>query len=82
MKRIIYFGKKTLDIFTISLNYEKILPGIKLNKINPFAEAINEFFPTKPMLGLLKRRITEIHLSPLTIWDNNKKNRVEIGQDN
>ncbi len=81
MKRIVYFGKKTLNSFIINLNYEKILPGIELEKINPFALAIKEFFPTKPILGLLKRRFTEIHLAPFTFWDINKKNRVEIGQD-
>jgi len=81
MKRIVYFGKRTLDTFTISLTYEKLLPGIELDKIFPFAEAIEEYYPTRPILGLLKRRLTEIHLAPFTFWDENKKNRVEIGQD-
>lgn len=81
MKRIVYFGKKTLDTFTIILTYEKLLPGIKLDKIYPFAEAIEEFYPEKPILGLLKRRLTAIQLAPFTFWDENKKNRVEIGQD-
>jgi len=81
MKKIVYFGKKTLDTFTIILTYEKLLPGIKLDKINPFAEAIEAFYPVKPKLGLLKRRFTAIQLAPFTFWDENKKNRVEIGQD-
>jgi len=81
MKRIIYFGKRTLDTLTISLTYEKLLPGITLDKVYPFAEAIEEFYPTKPILGLLKRRFTEIQLASFTFWDKNKKNRVEIGQD-
>jgi len=81
MKRIVYFGKRTLNTFTISLTYEKLLPGIELDKMYPFAVAIEEFFPTKPILGLLKRRFTEIKLAPFTFWDKNKKNRVEIGQD-
>lgn len=81
MKRITYFGKKSLDTFTINLNYERLLPGIELDKIYPFAEAIEEFYPTRPKLGLLKRRFIEIHLAPFTFWNQNKKNRVEIGQD-
>ncbi len=76
MKKIIYFGKKTLNTFIISLTYEKILPGIKLDKINLFAEAINEFYPTKPILGLLKRHNTEIRLSPLTFWDQNLDHKL------
>ncbi len=81
MKRIVYFGKRTLDTFIINLTYERLLPGIKLDKVNPFAEAIQAYYPTKPLLGLLKSRFTEIHLAPLTFWDTNKKNRVELGQD-
>jgi len=81
MKRITYFGKKTLDTFIINLTYERLLPGIELEKVNPFAEAIQAYYPTKPLLGLLKRRFTEINLAPLTFWDANKRNRVELGQD-
>ena len=58
-----------------------MLPGIELEKINPFAEAIQAYYPTKPLLGLLKKRFTEINIAPLTFWDTNKKNRVELGQD-
>jgi len=81
MKKIVYFGKRTLDTFIISLTYEDLLPGIKLEKIYPFAKAIEEYFPIKPMLGLLKRRFTEIQLAPLNFSDESNKNRVEIGQD-
>ncbi len=81
MKRIVYFGKRTLDNFIINLTYERLLPGIKLEKINPFAEAIQAYYPTKPLLGLLKKRFTEINIAPLTFWDTNKRNRVELGQD-
>ncbi|MFW9972116.1 MAG: TIGR04255 family protein [Candidatus Odinarchaeota archaeon] len=81
MKRIVYFGKRTLNVFTISLSYEKLLPGIELKEIYPFAMNIEEFYPKKPILGLLKRHLTEIHLAPFTFWDENDKNRVEIGQD-
>lgn len=81
MKKIEYFGKKTLDTFIISLTYQNNLPSIKLNKIYPFAEAIEDYYPIKPQLALLKRRFTEIRLAPFTFWDENEKNRVEIGQD-
>lgn len=81
MEKIKYFGKRTLDTFIISLSYEDLLPGLKLKDIYPFAEAIQGSFPTQPTLGLLKRRFTQINLAPFTFWDENKKNRVEIGQD-
>lgn len=81
MKSIKYFGKKTLESLTISLNYEENLPGIELEKIFPFAKSIEASYPIKPKIGLLKRRFSTIELVPFTFWDENKKNRVEFGQD-
>lgn len=81
MKSIKYFGKKTLESLSISLTYEDNLPGIELEKVYPFAKSIEDVFPIKPKLGLLKRRFSTIELVPFTFYNENKKNRVEFGQD-
>ena len=55
--------------------------GIEIDKIKPLSEKINKFYPDNPILGLLKRRPSQINIGTLTFKDEKKINLVEIGQD-
>ncbi len=82
MKKIKEFIDKTLETFTVSVNYEKDLSGIDLEKISPLGDKIGHYYPNKPKLGLFKRRPTElIRLGHLQFMDSDKLNYVILGED-
>ncbi|MFX1344637.1 MAG: TIGR04255 family protein [Promethearchaeota archaeon] len=81
MKYIKEFYKKTLERFTVNLSYDSDLVGIEINTIKPLADEINKFYPENPILGLLKRRPSQVNIGTLTFKDEKNINLVEIGQD-
>jgi len=81
MKRIKEFYKKTLERFTVSLSYASDVVGIEIEKVKPLSDKINKFYPKNPILGLLKRRPSQIQVGTLTYKDEDKVNFVEVGQD-
>lgn len=81
MKRIKDYDGKSLETFTVSLTYEKDIIGIKIDNITPLADKISKVYKNKPLLGLLKRRFTEITLGHLRFYDEKKINYVEVGKD-
>ncbi len=81
MKEIISYDGKSLEKFIVNLSYEKDLLGIRTDLISPLSEEIGEVFPEAPLLGLLKRRLTEVHIGHLRYYDEEKINYVDVGQD-
>lgn len=82
MKKIKEFIDKTLETFIVSINYEKDLSGIDLEKISPLGNQIGHYYSNKPKLGLIKRRPKElIRLGHLQFMDSDKLNYVNLGED-
>lgn len=81
MKEILSYDAKSLETFIVSLSYQKDIIGVETDKITPLSNEIGNYYPNKPLLGLLKRRFTEVHLGHLRFYDEEKKNFVDVGQD-
>lgn len=81
MKRIKDYDGRSLETFTVSLTYEKDIVGIEIDNITPLADKISKVYKKKPLLGLFKRRFTEIQLGHLRFYDEKRLNYVEVGKD-
>ncbi len=82
MKKIKHFIDISLEKFIVAINYADDLKGIKLEEISPLGDEIGKHYSNKPVLGLFKRRPTDlIQLGHLRFTDSNNKNYVNLGMD-
>jgi len=82
MKRIKEYIDPSLETFNVSINYERDLSGVELDKISPLGNKIGQYYPIKPKLGLIKRRPIElIKLGYMQFMDSDKLNYVNLGED-
>ena len=80
MKRIISFEKKSLKRFIVELNFEKDFGIIDLNQLSKIAENIKEDFPIVPKLVLMPNPGETIEFRPLTFYNKEKKNHIQMGR--
>ncbi|MFX1500211.1 MAG: hypothetical protein ACFFDH_04515 [Promethearchaeota archaeon] len=82
VKKINYFGKKTIKKFVIQLNFTKDFELFDILKIADFTNSIVEEFPDVPKILLMPKPGETINLGPLIYKDTPKgNNSFEIGRN-
>jgi len=83
MKKIVKFGNKTLQNFYVNLSFEEKFRFLEIRNLAQLLEKTKTLYPVFPKIGLFPQlpQETTINIGPLTFFDEENMNSVQIGQD-